>query len=148
MISFSRSPWWGFLTSCYSCDTWSIKVKLFWCFFRRWSSLCLSDDATFPHSLPNGANCSSDKVSQVPCVLSFFFIGVFFRPCVSNALPRSTPNKSGWVVYHKRSNVNLAKPAAIAVVWRGMRVITQTDRHKHTQTAGDVQSETHTVLLF
>lgn len=45
----------------------------------------------------------------------------------------SGPNKSDWVVYHKRLNVNLAKPAAIAVVWRGMSVITQTDRHKYTQ---------------
>lgn len=50
-------------------------------------------------------------------------------------------------------NVNLAKPAAIAVVWRGMRVITQTDRHKHTQKKlardATVQSktQTHTVVV-
>lgn len=45
----------------------------------------------------------------------------------------SRPNKCGGIVYHELLNVNLAEPAAIAAVCRGMRVITQTDRHKHTK---------------
>lgn len=83
----------------------------------------------------------------------FFFVALFFpSPFRSPPPPSSSfheiqmpsleacesaergPNKSDWVVYHQRSNVNLAKPAAMAVVWREMRVITQTDRHKYTHT--------------
>lgn len=83
--------------------------------WSRWSlplSLSLSDDATSPHSLPNGANQCPDfrTVSSVPFLgfssllvyvracffLSFFLFSIFlllffFTPAWdSNALPRST----------------------------------------------------------
>lgn len=62
----------------------------------------------------------------------------------------SRPNKSGGVVYRELLNVNLAEPAAIAAVCGGMSVITQTDKHKHTQKAheGSDCTITHTHKPF
>lgn len=56
----------------------------------------------------------------------------------------SRPNKSGGVVYRELLNVNLAEPAAIAAVCRGMRVITETDRHKHTKGLSAIPLYNHT----
>lgn len=111
----------------------SVKVKDFQCFLKVIPS---PDDATSPHSLPNGANGrpDSESVFQPPTTTPPPLCEIQM-PSPSARRAPSRPNKSGGVVYRELLNVNLAEPAATAAVCGGMSVITQTDKHQHTQKA-------------
>lgn len=118
----------------------SIKVKHFHSYLKVIPS---PDDATSPHSLPNGANGHPDSESvfqpfqcrHPPPPHHHHPLCEIQMPSPSARRAPSRPNKCGGVVYHELLNVNLAEPAAMAAVCGGMSVITQTDKHQHTQKA-------------
>lgn len=100
------------------------------------SPLLPTDDATSHHSLPNSDNLSPILelafLRLLLLLLGFsiwFLLYVIQMSSLEAAGAASDPNISDWVVYLWCFNVSLAEPAAKAVVWKGMRLITQTDRH-------------------
>lgn len=124
------------------------------------------DDATLPHSLPNGANGRPDSeriFRPFQCLTptpphpptphpTTPHVCEIQMPSPSARRAPGRPNKSGGVVYRELLNINLAEPAAVAAVCRGMTVITQTDKHTHTHKRlvrdHTVQSHTQTRFFF
>lgn len=128
----------------WSCETRASRLNTF-AVFWRWSPPPMMQPRLTPCQMVQ-TGAQTPRASSTPphslCKIQMPFPSARRAP--------SGPNKFGGVVYRELLNVNLAEPAAIAAVCGGMSVITQTDKHKHTQKAreGSDCTITHTQTLF